>query len=327
MQTSPDKTAALLADVLDDLAGVIAGITPGQLTSPTPCAEFDVAQLRSHVVGWLETFAAGFADPDGRAPRAGLDGYQPPADAAAAVREHAATLARALAAGAASRPLWLGDSAMPGELALGMILWEYQVHGWDLARATGQEWSPPPAAAEESLRFAPGMLTPDYQGEGKMFGPPVPVPAAAPAFERLLGLSGRDPGWHPPAAAGPLIARFRVDGAEPRQVSGLDADWVGVMTFAKTFTAGITGTATTLFMPAGTEEGNRSYVATEQITGRTADGREGAVTLQHGGLEADPAGWFGHIVPGTGTGGFAGWAGTARIQHDAGGAYFEIRLS
>jgi hypothetical protein len=45
-----------------------------------------------------------------------------------------------------------------------------------------------------------------------------------------------------------------------------------------------------------------------------------------GGLESDPASWFGHIVPGTGTGGFAGWTGSARIVHDDHGAYFEINL-
>jgi len=114
-----------------------------------------------------------------------------------------------------------------------------------------------------------------------------------------------------------LIARFQVDSFEPRQVTGLDADWVGLLTFAKTFTAGITGQATTLFMSAGTE----------RITGRTDDGAEGSVTLQHGGLESDPDSWFGHIVPGTGTGGFAGWAGSARIIHDEQGPYFEIKLA
>ena len=31
-----------------------------------------------------------------------------------------------------------------------------------------------------------------------------------------------------------MIARFQVDGAEPRQVAGLDADWFPLMTFAKT---------------------------------------------------------------------------------------------
>ena len=124
-----------------------------------------------------------------------------------------------------------------------------------------------------------------------------------------------------------LIARFTVDGYELRKVEGLDADWVGLMTFAKTFTAGIVGHATTLFMSAGTQEGSRSYVATERITGRTEDGEEGAVTVQHGGLESDPATWFGHIVPGTGTGAFAGWAGSARIVHDDQGAFFEIELT
>lgn len=85
-----------------------------------------------------------------------------------------------------------------------------------------------------------------------------------------------------------LIARFTVDGFEPRQVTGL---------------------------------------ATERITGRTDDGREGSVTVQHGGLESDPDTWFGHIVPGTGTGDFAGWSGPARIRHDDQGAYFEITLA
>jgi len=31
--------------------------------------------------------------------------------------------------------------------------------------------------------------------------------------------------------------------------------------------------------------------------------------------------------PGTGTGGFAGWTGSARISHDEQGAYFEISLA
>jgi hypothetical protein len=56
------------------------------------------------------------------------------------------------------------------------------------------------------------------------------------------------------------------------------------------------------------------------------DGPEGCLTVQHGGLESDPGTWFGHIVPGTGTGVFAGWAGPARIVHDDQGAYFEITL-
>jgi uncharacterized protein (TIGR03086 family) len=195
MTASTDQTTDLLADVLADLESVVGGIRPEQLHDPTPCTEYDVAQLRDHVVGWLTTFASGFADPGGQAPRDSLTGYQAPANPATEVHAAASTLTGALRAGAATRPLQLGSSAMPGEMALGMILWEYQVHGWDLARATGQPWSPPAVAAEESLGFAPGMLTDDYQGDGKAFAKRVSVPASAPPLDRLLGLSGRDPGW------------------------------------------------------------------------------------------------------------------------------------
>jgi uncharacterized protein (TIGR03086 family) len=193
MTDMTDQTRELLSAVLADLAEVVGGISPAQLHDPTPCTDYDVAQLRDHVVGWLTTFAGGFADPDGQAP-AGPSRpteLEPEKEVTAA----AGRMDQALRAGAASRPLRLGDSAMPGDLALGMILWEYQMHGWDLARATRQPWSSPAAAAEASLEFAPGMLTADYQGEGKAFAPRVPVPESAPAFDRLLGLSGRDPAW------------------------------------------------------------------------------------------------------------------------------------
>jgi uncharacterized protein (TIGR03086 family) len=199
MTTATEKTTDLLVAVLTDLEPVVGGVSGEQLQDPTPCTELNVGQLRTHILGWLTTFAAGFADPDGQAPLDRIEGYTVPADPASEVRSASAEMAAALHGGAAGRPLRLGGSAMPGDMALSMILWEYQVHGWDLARATGQPWSPPAAAAEESLEFAPGMLTPDYQGDGKAFAPRVPVPATAPALDRLLGLSGRDPGWpaHP----------------------------------------------------------------------------------------------------------------------------------
>jgi hypothetical protein len=126
-----------------------------------------------------------------------------------------------------------------------------------------------------------------------------------------------------------LIARFTVDGFDQPGIDGLEADWVDVLVFRKTFTQGIVGSATTLFQSAGSD-GNRAYVATERISGRLSDGEgyvDGSVTVQHGGLESDPTTWFGHVVPGTGTGSFAGWSGAARIVHDADGAYFAFDLT
>lgn len=197
MTSSADRTADLLRVVLDDLATVVDGVKEEQAHDPTPCTAYDVAQLRQHVLGWLTVFAGGFAAPDGQA-AADIEGYEVPADAASAVRTAAEELDLAVRGGATTRPLRLGDSALPGDMALSMILWEYQVHGWDLARATGQPWSPPVEAAEESLGFAPAMLTEEYQGEGKAFAPRVQVPDDAPALDRLLALSGRNPHWSAP---------------------------------------------------------------------------------------------------------------------------------
>jgi Mycothiol maleylpyruvate isomerase N-terminal domain len=83
---------------------------PAQLHDPTPCTEWDVEQLRDHVMGWLATFAAGFADPGGQAPRSSLDGYEPPADPVAEVRTATRTLTGAVRADAVSRPLLSRDN-------------------------------------------------------------------------------------------------------------------------------------------------------------------------------------------------------------------------
>ena len=185
-------TAAQLDAVLRSLAELFDAVPPDRATATTPCAEYDVSSLRTHVLGWLTAFTDGYASPTGRCSDpegvtvAGTGGDQ--------VRALADRLVAVLPE-AAQRPLRIGDSAMPGEMALQMILWEYQVHGWDLAAATVQPWQPDRAGLEASLAFAPGMLTPDFQGEGKAFALPVEVPSDAPALERLLGLSGRDPRW------------------------------------------------------------------------------------------------------------------------------------
>ena len=63
MTAATEKTTDLLVAVLADLAPVVGDITGEQLHDPTPCTELDVGQLRTHVLGWLTTFAAGFADP------------------------------------------------------------------------------------------------------------------------------------------------------------------------------------------------------------------------------------------------------------------------
>jgi len=80
-------------------------------------------------------------------------------------------------------------------------------HGWDLARATGQEAAMDPAEVErmaaEIAALAPELLgkyrTPGAYGPGiVVYGPEVAVPDDAPLHDRVLGLIGRDPYWGRP---------------------------------------------------------------------------------------------------------------------------------
>ena len=191
-----EESADLLAAVLAELAVVVDGANSG-LNRPTPCSDYDVGELRFHTLSWLTVFAGGFTDPNGQAPVSVLEGFTVPTDAGSAVRAAATSMDAGLRSGAAERPLRLGEASLPGPQALGLILMEYQVHGWDLAVATGQHFEPPVEATAASLQFAPGMLSPDYQGEGKSFAPAVEVSATASALDRLVGLTGRDPQWTP----------------------------------------------------------------------------------------------------------------------------------
>jgi hypothetical protein len=122
-----------------------------------------------------------------------------------------------------------------------------------------------------------------------------------------------------------LEARFSVDGWDPRPVEGFDGDWVGVARMSKRFTQGLVGSSVVMFLASG-EEGSRSYLAAERITGSTDDGRSGSLTVHHGAVEGKPDSAFGLVVPRSGTDDFADWSGSARIEHDDDEAFFVLEL-
>jgi uncharacterized protein (TIGR03086 family) len=87
---------------------------------------------------------------------------------------------------------------MPGAVAGVVALDELIVHGWDLARATSQPFECDAASVEACLDVVEQFSGPGSEEvRGTAFGPVVAVPADAPALDRLIGLTGRDPGWSP----------------------------------------------------------------------------------------------------------------------------------
>jgi uncharacterized protein (TIGR03086 family) len=74
-----------------------------------------------------------------------------------------------------------------------MLIMETVLHGWDIAKATGQDYHADAKLADALLATvtAQADMFRQYQG----FAAVVPVPDDAPAFDRALSLAGRDPNW------------------------------------------------------------------------------------------------------------------------------------
>jgi uncharacterized protein (TIGR03086 family) len=179
-----DRDIGLLAASLAEAEAAVRAVRPEQRHLPTPCPDYDVGALVDHLVGWARSFAGRLTgddrEPDPASYRAGDD-------PGAEIHEAGSAIVAAFRAGSPA------GAALP----IGMLVGEYVVHGWELSRAIGREPVVDPAAAELALGTLSGMLKPEYRGEGKAFGLEVPVDGSAPAVDRLVGFSGRDPGWRP----------------------------------------------------------------------------------------------------------------------------------
>ena len=195
--TSDSDTVALLERALDQTAGLIAAIEPGQAELATPCAGWDVRALVSHVAGRdLRNFlvAARGERPDWSAPDEEIGD-----DWAAAFADRAAPVRTAWREADLDRPVTGPGGEAPLRARADQQITELAVHDWDLARATGQVLAGlDPALAEHALAWSHGMLRPEFRGPDKAFGVEVPVPDDAPVYDRLAGWFGRDPGWTAP---------------------------------------------------------------------------------------------------------------------------------
>lgn len=182
-----------------EMSRLLDGVRDAQLGAPTPCEAYPVAALLDHIAGLSLAFTWGARKttpprqgPPG-APRASAENLDP--GWRKVIPERLAGLA-----GAWRDPgAWEGTSTvagitMPAEALGAAALDEVVLHGWDLARATGQEFRCDPASAQAVLAFTEQALRPDGTG---LFGPVVEVPADAPVLDRALGFAGRDPAWRP----------------------------------------------------------------------------------------------------------------------------------
>lgn len=183
-----------LATVLEAMEHLIAGIGDDQWTDPTPCAEWCVGDLVDHVVGGNFRFAHAVTGEAMSAPEPGGDAET---DRGSRYRASAtAVLGAFRTPGALEKVVTVPFGTVPGIVALHLRLTEILAHGWDLARATGQDPQFPGEVAEQELRFSQAKVG-DVPPGRNPFGPPQPVPDGAAPIDRLAACLGRSPDWSP----------------------------------------------------------------------------------------------------------------------------------
>ena len=187
-----------LTIVTEAMTDLLAGVADDDLDRPTPCPDYSLALVISHVHGLSQAFgAAARKDLGPLTSTPPTDGVpELPHDWRATAPVHLSRLAAAWQ----DPEAWTGMTAaggveMPGEVAALVAADELVVHGWDIARSTGQAFDP----GQEALSAAHAFLLQSRTGAvpEELFGPEVPVPDGAPLLDRVVGLAGRDPDWTP----------------------------------------------------------------------------------------------------------------------------------
>ncbi|KMO96910.1 TIGR03086 family metal-binding protein [Streptomyces roseus] len=193
----PDTTTIDLGPQARLVARLASGVPDAALADPTPCPQYRVRELLAHLAGLAVAFrdaARKDLGPTTDTPP-GTGAPSLPADWREELPRVLTELAEAWREPAARTGMTrAGGVDLPGEIALAVAADELVVHGWDLARATGQGYAPDDAALRVAHAFLRQAAEAGDRGGGA-FGTVVPVPEDAPLIDRTIGLSGRDPRW------------------------------------------------------------------------------------------------------------------------------------
>ena len=185
--------SAEMADAAAEAARVVRGIPETKsLDDPTQCGDWDLRTLLNHTILWTSYSAERRAHGESVAE----DLMNKDFTADPGFREdYARQIGQAIKAWS-SPGAWEGTrnvmgDATPAADVGAMLLMEVGLHGWDVARTTGQEFTVDDRTAKalEDVVSAQAELFRKYQG----FADAIEPDSTATAFDRALALSGRDP--------------------------------------------------------------------------------------------------------------------------------------
>ncbi|MCA1832964.1 MAG: TIGR03086 family metal-binding protein [Actinomycetota bacterium] len=178
-------------NALENTGRIVAGVQAEQLAADTPCEGWSLRELINHLIGGVYLFERALAGEKN-------DPHQTPPDLAGDDPGVAFENARKLAVEG-----WSADGAlerqvhvfgeMPATGALRIALMEAVVHGWDVAKATGQDYGIEPMLATAMLDGLKKVYGDAPRGDDGFFAPEVEVPENASPEDKLVAFLGRRP--------------------------------------------------------------------------------------------------------------------------------------
>jgi uncharacterized protein (TIGR03086 family) len=180
----PTDELASAEGALGVLQHVLHPISRDELSKSTPCSKYDVTQLTDHLLNSINLLggAAGAPpskrDTDDSVERQIVGAARPALDA-----WHRRGL---------DGTVTLGPNEIPGTLAVSILSVEFLVHAWDYAAATKHPINVAESLADYVLGLAHKVITPEGRATVG-FDDPVAVPDDAPALDRLIAFTGRNP--------------------------------------------------------------------------------------------------------------------------------------
>ncbi|MEU0008498.1 TIGR03086 family metal-binding protein [Streptomyces sp. NPDC006314] len=182
------------ARATEQAAALIKTVRPEQLDGPTPCTEFDVRTLLSHIVGGTRRIAVVGEGGDGLAVRPFAEGVEDDGWAAAYDEVRVRVLKAWESDERMTAPVRVPWGEVPGHAALSGYVMEIVTHTWDLAEAVGHPHRLDQELAEFALATARRVL-PDSRPRDQEtpFDARREDPEGAGAYEQLAAWTGRAP--------------------------------------------------------------------------------------------------------------------------------------
>ncbi len=171
----------------------IVDAAEGRWDAATPCDDWTVRDVVNHTIETERDFFA----------KRGLDLGPAPdlTEPAGAWSSHAAAMVEVLGRDGVAEEAYdgyFGPTTVADTMA-DFYGWDLVIHGWDIARATGQVWGIGDDEVEQLNATADGWGD-ALHSEG-VCGPEVVLPDDASPQDRLLARLGRDPDWAPRVTA------------------------------------------------------------------------------------------------------------------------------